>query len=931
MEPQDEKPPQAPSLRSIAEAQLARDPLAHKTRGLPAEELLHELQVHQIELEMRNAALRAAQLELEASRNRYVDLYDFAPSGCLSLTLDGLIQEANLTAAEWLGVARGQLLNRDFVSCVAPRDQDRWTLFLRRMMPPGDKHTINLAMRRADGTVFPARLVAAPREVGVTEGNPFFGTGDTVLRIALTDISEHRTEQDRQFRMLVKNLDGMAYRCRNDPSWSMEFVSEGSLALLGVSPQELTSGTCNYADFMHPQDREPVWREAQANLAARRRCRHEYRIITRDGGEKWVLELASGMYADDGTLEAIEGFVTDITARKQLELAQQASAAAQQAILQAIPDLLFELDEDGRYHKIHARQPELLAAEEARLLGRTLGEMLPAAAAAEGMAALREAARDGCSYGRQICLPLPQGESWFELSVAALPLVAGTPRHFIVLSHDITARKSALAGQLASEARLREAQVLAQMGSWELDLARNLLSWSAEIFHIFEIDPARFDANYEQFIAAVYPDDRAAVDAAYQASVANKAPYSIEHRLLLPDGRVKWVAELGRTDYDASGKPLRSLGTVQDISARMAARDALRESQQRLVFHLEHTPIAAIEWNLDFTVAAWNPAATEIFGYSREEALGRKGSFLLPPGEREPIDRTWEPLQAGSGGRRSINENVRRDGTVIICEWFNTTLRDSEGRVVGAASLAQDITARRRLQDALEHALARTRLLSERLVAIQEEERSMIAHELHDEVGQNLTAAKIHLQAMEPMARDHATFPHENLREALAAVAHTLEQVRSLSLDLRPLQLDDLGLVVSLGALLERDAAAAGWVAHFDPDVRPERIEPDLALACYRVAQESLTNIMRHAAASAVHVRLILDTEELELAIRDDGRGFDVAAVEGNGGVTSLGLFSMEERVRSRGGTFEILSATGRGTEVVARFPLRRPAAGERQ
>lgn len=644
MEPQDEKPPQAPSLRSIA----------------------------------------AAQLELEASHNRYVDLYDFAPLGCLSLTLDGLIQEANHTAAEWLGVTREQLLNRDFVSCVAPQDQDRWSLFLRRMMPPGDQHTINLAMRRADGTVFPARLAAVPREVGAA---------DMALRIALTDISECGCEQERRFRTLVENLDGMVYRCRNDASWSMEFVSEGSLALLGVRPQELTSGTCNYADFMHPQDREPVWCEAQANLAARRRCRHEYRIITRDGGEKWVLELASGIYADDGALEAIEGFITDITARKQLEQAQQASAAEQQAMLQAIPDLLFELDEDGRYHKIHARQPELLAAEEARVLGRTLGEVLPVAAASECMAALREAAGAGHSYGRQICLPLPQGKSWFELSVAALPLAAGAPQHFIMLSRDITARKQALAALEVSEARLRDAQVLAQMGSWELDLASNRLSWSAEVFRISEIDPARFDANYAQFIAAVHPDDRAAVDAAYQASVTNKTPYSIEHRLLLADGRVKWVAERGRTEYDDSGKPLRSLGTVQDISAPMAAREALRESQQRLAFHLEHTPIAAIEWNIDFTVAAWNPAATEIFGYSREEAMGREGSFLLPPDEREPIDRTWKPLQAGSGGRRSITENVRRDGTVILCEWFNTTLRDSQGRVVGAASLAQDITA----------------------------------------------------------------------------------------------------------------------------------------------------------------------------------------------------------------------------------------------
>lgn len=498
------------------------------------------------------------------------------------------------------------------------------------------------------------------------------------------------------------------------------------------------------------------------------------------------------------------------------------------------------------------------------------------------------------------------------------------------ISRDITERLQVVAALQASEARLKEAQALAQLGSWEMSLTTNQLNWSDEIYRIFEIDPAQF-ASYERFIAAVHPDDRAAVNAAYQALVVNKTPYSIEHRLLLPDGRLKWVAQRGRTDDDASGKALRSRGTVQDISARMEAKEALRASQQRLGFHLEHMPIAAIEWSLDFTVTAWNPAATTIFGYSREEALGRKGSFILPPGEREAVDRTWTPLHAASSGRRSINENVCRDGTVIICEWFNTTLRDSEGRAVGMASLAQDITARRRLQDTLEHVLARTRRLSERLVAIQEEERRMIAHELHDEVGQGLTAAKIHLQAMERIARGHAAFPMENLREALAAVAHTLEQVRSLSLDMRPMQLDDLGLAVALGALLERNAAATGWVAHYDPAVGLDRIESGLALACYRVAQESLTNIMRHAAASEVWVRLVLRAGELELFVRDDGTGFDSAAVAGHGGAPSLGLLGMEERVRSRGGRIEIRSATGQGTQVSARFPLCRPAAEERQ
>lgn len=167
-----------------------------------------------------------------------------------------------------------------------------------------------------------------------------------------------------------------------------------------------------------------------------------------------------------------------------------------------------------------------------------------------------------------------------EISVAATQLSGRW--HAIGIVRDITERKKALAELQHSEASLKEAQQLTRLGSWELDLVSNQLIWSDEIYRIFEIDPARFGASYDAFLAAVHPDDRNLVNQSYSDSIRNRQPYNIVHRLLMQDGRVKYVHEICATSYDDSGKPLRSAGTVQDITERKRAEIALSHANRAL-------------------------------------------------------------------------------------------------------------------------------------------------------------------------------------------------------------------------------------------------------------------------------------------------------------------------------------------------------------
>jgi len=142
---------------------------------------------------------------------------------------------------------------------------------------------------------------------------------------------------------------------------------------------------------------------------------------------------------------------------------------------------------------------------------------------------------------------------------------------------------------------------------------------------------------------------------------------------------------------------------------RKGAEEALRRNEQRLALHIKKTPLAVIEWDTEFRVLQWNPSAEQIFGYSAAEAMGQHADFIVPGHFKGQVDRVWNDLMANRGGERSTNENVTKDGRAIFCEWYNTPLIDSEGRVIGVASLAQDVTERKQAEESLRQGLAQLR------------------------------------------------------------------------------------------------------------------------------------------------------------------------------------------------------------------------------
>ena len=220
---------------------------------------------------------------------------------------------------------------------------------------------------------------------------------------------------------------------------------------------------------------------------------------------------------------------------------------------------------------------------------------------------------------------------------------------------------------------------------------------------------------------------------------------------------------------------------------------------------------------------------------------------------------------------------------------------------------------------------SRLQVLSRRLVTAQETERRSIARELHDEIGQALTAMQLNLQALLQSA---AASDRPRLRVTLETVERVLKQVHDLALNLRPSMLDDLGLEPALVWLTNRQAKIAGIKGEVHVGALEHRLDAVIETECFRITQEALTNVMRHAQARAVTVGLRQEAGQIHLRVQDDGIGFDVAAMSEKAvRGASLGLLSMEERAVLAGGQLEFNSVTGQGTEVHAWFPLKWRAA----
>ena len=317
-----------------------------------------------------------------------------------------------------------------------------------------------------------------------------------------------------------------------------------------------------------------------------------------------------------------------------------------------------------------------------------------------------------------------------------------------------------------------------------------------------------------------------------------------------------------------------------------------------------------------------NQKLCDILGYTQSELQALTFQAITHPDDLDADLEYVRPILAQEIQTYSTEKRyIPKDGSYV---WINLTVslvRQPSGEPKYFIAVVEDITERKQAQESQLKTQERLQTLSGKLIEAQEAERRSLARELHDEIGQALTAVKINLQTLQHLSdASHIALP---VQESISIVEVALQQVRSLSLDLRPSLLDDLGLVAALRWYVDRQTQRAGIIGEFLVEPTHTKLLPNIETTCFRLVQEALTNVVRHAQAQRVDIELRQQKTQLHLVIRDDGIGFDVPTARERatkGG--SLGLLGMEERTLLVGGQINIESVQQQGTEIHVWLPL---------
>ncbi|HWY40647.1 MAG TPA: transporter substrate-binding domain-containing protein [Chthoniobacterales bacterium] len=365
------------------------------------------------------------------------------------------------------------------------------------------------------------------------------------------------------------------------------------------------------------------------------------------------------------------------------------------------------------------------------------------------------------------------------------------------------------------------------------------------------------------------------------------------------------------------------LRLVGEIFANAVARKRVEEALFRREAELNEAQrlasIGSWEWDILTDGLTYSDELRRIYGFEREDRNSPNKAFSEAI-HRDDRARRNAAIRAALGGGPPYNVEfriIRPDKSVRFVHSRGQLIRDDAGKPVRMIGMAQDITERKRAAKELEKANHRLRLLSRRLFEVQEKERRHLARELHDEIGQALTAAKINLQAAMKEADGAKS---KRIDETAAILEKLLGQVRQISLDLRPSMLDDLGLVPALRSLLVQQGRRASVAVHLSAKGMPENLDPEIQTTCFRIAQEAITNALRHSNATRIDVDLGRENGNFRLQVRDDGRGFDVESAQAQ--AVGLGLIGIKERAALVGGRAKIISSPNKGATIEVSLPL---------
>lgn len=854
---------------------------------------------------VESAMQQRARQALADSESRYRGLYHAVAGGIVVQDRMGLITESNALAREILGLTVDEITGRTSANPEWQAVREDGSLF------PGGEHPAMVTLRTGkpvQGVVMGVLHPTSGRRRWILiNSEPVLHPQTGQVEAATTtflDITQQKQEEQalRETRDYLDSLLNYA----NAPIivWDRDFrITRFNMAfqkLTGYTESEVVGGPL---DVLFPeQTRGDSLAHIERAAAGERWEVVEIPIRRKDGTVRTVLWNSATIHdRDGGTAVATIAQGQDITERKQAE----EKLAFQADTLSYISDAVVATDNDGRVTYWNRMAEEAYGVPAGQAIGRHLADLYQVTwlKPDDERDWAQEMASSGRWNGDSIHIKKSGERAYVRSSMGVMRRADGARTGTVMVIRDRTKLWQAEQELKLLNERLRQ-QSEDRLRATDASFRRAIAGNADGLVVIRKDGVIRF-AN-------------AAAELLFGRAVGQmegtlfRFPLTEGAEIEIPrgDGQSA-VAEMRIVELEWEGAPAY-LATLRDVTKRKQGLLALQESETRLRLLLEQIP--CVSWTVDTRLRITSYSGTGL-GFFRNVPSGIMGMslseyFEIDDPEFMPYAAHQRALQGapasyelGWGGRTFI-------GRV-------EPLRDADDRIVGVVGVAFDITDRKLAEEQL-------RGLSHRLVTAQENERRRIARELHDEVGQLLTALKLCLDkaASSEPARDGS-----ELQEARVALRELMARVRSMSLELRPTMLDDLGLLPTLLWHFKRYTAQTKVQVRFKHRGLRQDLPQEVVTAAYRIVQEALTNVARYAQVGSVSVRVRAEPDALLVEVEDRGVGFDVESVA----PTRTGLNGMRERALSLKGKLLVQSKPGEGTCIIAELPLVKKRAGRRR
>jgi PAS domain S-box-containing protein len=608
-------------------------------------------------------------------------------------------------------------------------------------------------------------------------------------------------------------------------------------------------------------------------------------------------------------------FVRDITKLKQAEESLRANEKEIRQIINNLPGLVSYLDTQGRYRYINKQYSDWFKTSQKDILGKHYRQVLGESAyqrlkdrVSQALSGHRVSFEDEVPYKSG-------GTRWVRANYVPDFDELGKVKGIFVLVEDISNQEAVDKQFLHMAQNIQEAFWLAGIGK-----SRRILYLSPAFKKLWGLKPQVAYQDHKVMREAIYKDDKERFARILKDYEQGKA-VNLEFRIVRPDGSLRWVWAKGFPIRDQAGKIFRMAGLAQDITERKLAEEALQNSEKRFRTLVDNIPGAVYRYDKDGRMRFISDEIETIIGYPASDFIDNKvrsfTSIVHPNDVTKVIDCTSDCL-LNMGHFEMDYRLIHKDGSI---HWVHDIFRgikenDGQNWIDGVLF---DITEHRQVEEELRESRTSLRNLATRLQSVREEERTRIAREIHDEVGQALAAIKMDLSWMRKKLEKGQKLPEGKIQSMSQLTETTIQTVRRIATELRPRLLDDLGLAAAIEWQAKDFQKLSGIRTSVAVKTGDLYFSEESKTAIFRIVQEALANVAQHAEATKVRISVGVIGNNMELKIQDNGKGI---AAEQISDPESLGLLGMRERAESLAGEIMIKGTPNKGTRILARIPV---------